>query len=62
MESDVVKVNKVVREDFFHMVYWDTKHSTKEMMPWIRNEQRIIRMFGWWEDYKEYVIKQESEL
>ncbi len=32
------------------------------MMPWIRNEQRTIRMFGWWEDYKEYVIKQESEL
>ena len=59
MESDVVKINKVVREDFFHMVYWDEQNGTKEMMPWIRNEQRIIRMFGWWEDYKEYVKKHE---
>ena len=47
------------RDEFFHMVYWDEQNGTKEMMPWIRNEQRIIRTLGWWEDYKGYVKKQK---
>lgn len=58
--ENMVQVSAEARDEFFRMVLWDEQRMIKEMMPWIRNEQRIIRTLGWWEDYKEYCREQEA--